>query len=126
MFEEDKPTACIIGRFSPWNDGHTKLIQTTIKYCDPTYKNKKSEAEQLLVLVRDTGQDISGIENKISSLIDNDFKVVKIPNITDMFFGKQLTVDMHRIDIGDEEPVNLQKTSAEEGAFQKDFFKNRG
>lgn len=131
-FNNNEPTACLMGRFSPWNEGHEALIKHTLGLCDPDYKNKKSDARQVVLLVRDVGQDLDEIKDNVDDVI-SDFpewvgyvECIKIPNVVDLFFGKQLTIDMHRLNLHEDvEPGYIEKTSAEDSAAQREFFRNR-
>jgi cytidyltransferase-like protein len=97
-FEPKKPTALFIGRFQPFHAGHLRLIEEGLK-----------RVGQACIAVRDTeGIDeknplsffnVKGrIEAGLSSHAGR-FIIVPLPNITHVFFGRDVGYAIERIDL---------------------------
>ncbi len=98
VFDSKKPTALMIGRYQPFHDGHKALIVEGI-----------NRVGQVCVVVRDT----SGTDDKnpfsfeyVRSRIEHGlrahegrFIVVSLPNITNVFYGRDVGYQIERIDI---------------------------
>ena len=84
------------------------------------------------IFVGDSLEILDEIKDNVDDVI-SDFpewvgyvECIKIPNVVDLFFGKQLTIDMHRLNLHEDvEPGYIEKTSAEDSAAQREFFRNR-
>ena len=114
MFDPQKPTTQMLGRWQPWHDGHTEL-----------FKKALSETGQVCIMVRDVGgiigsdagagrtlaQDdnpfkwkevrrniIAGL-NKAGYLIGIDYIIIKVPNIVDISYGRGVgyTITQHNL-----------------------------
>lgn len=123
MFDPQKPTTQMLGRWQPWHDGHTEL-----------FKKALSETGQVCIMVRDVGgiigsdagagrtlaQDdnpfkwkevrrniIAGL-NKAGYLIGIDYIIIKVPNIVDISYGRGVGYTFTQHNLGE----NIHNISA--------------
>ena len=107
IFDFKKPTALMLGRYQPFHDGHRALIVEGIE-----------RVGQACIAVRDTqGTDEknpfsfeyvrSRIEHGLRSY-EGKFVVVQVPNITKIFYGRDVGYKIERIDLDEK----LQGVSA--------------
>ncbi|MDX2202122.1 MAG: adenylyl-sulfate kinase [Hyphomicrobiaceae bacterium] len=98
VFDPKKPTALFIGRYQPFHDGHKALIEEGLR-----------RVGQVCIGVRDTtGTDASNpyafeyvrarIEDALRG-ISGRFLVVQIPNITAVYYGRDVGYVVERIDL---------------------------
>ena len=99
-FDPQKPTALFIGRYQPFHSGHQRLIEEGLR-----------RVGQVCVAVRDT----SGIDSKnplpffavkqrieaALSAYSGRFVVVAMPNITNVFYGRDVGYSVERIVLDD-------------------------
>ena len=97
-FDWQKPTALFLGRYQPFHEGHVKLIEEGLQ-----------RVGQVCIAVRDTG----GTDNKnpfgyaeVASRIETRMKpyagkfvVCPVPNITNIFYGRDVGYAIERIDL---------------------------
>jgi adenylylsulfate kinase len=106
-FDPRKPTALFVGRYQPFHDGHAALITEGI-----------NRVGQGCIAVRDThGIDTANpfsfayvrarIEERLHALRGR-FVVTLLPNVTSIFYGREVGYSIERIDIDAE----LQAISA--------------
>ena len=95
-WDNKKPTAQMLGRYQPWHQGHRKLFECIIK------KNL-----QVNIQVKDS----QGLDKKnpfsfkkIKNIIQKDlvgfksrFKITKVPNITNIFYGRKVGYKIDKI-----------------------------
>ena len=95
-FDPQKPTALFIGRYQPFHAGHQRLIEEGLR-----------RVGQVCIAVRDThGTDQKNplpffavkqrIETALSPLAGR-FVVVPLPNITNVFYGREVGYSVERI-----------------------------
>jgi adenylylsulfate kinase len=107
VFDFKKPTALMLGRYQPFHDGHKALIVEGIQ-----------RVGQVCIAVRDTqGTDEknpfsfeyvrSRIEHGLRAY-EGRFIVAQLPNITNIFYGRDVGYKIERIDLDKE----LQRISA--------------
>ena len=115
MFDWNKPTAQILGRFNPWNEGHQALFEEVLRRADPDrqprYREPTSEAHQVCIMVRDTGKgDFEEVRANIIEHLNPEYKgkyiIIRVPDITNVFYGRQVGFDVDRVDL----PSNLEPT----------------
>lgn len=100
VFDGKKPTALFIGRYQPFHTGHKALIEEGIR-----------RVGQACIAVRDTaGLDASnpfGFENVRARMEhglrehEGRFLVAPLPNITDVFYGRDVGYRIERLELGD-------------------------
>jgi len=98
IFHSKRSTALLIGRYQPFHDGHRALIVEALK-----------RVGQVCIAVRDT----SGMDEKnpfsfeyVRARIEHAlreyegrFMVIQIPNITNVFYGRDVGYAVERIDL---------------------------
>jgi len=106
-WDNKKPTAQMLGRWQPFHDGHYALFEEIIK-----------KTGQVCIQVRDVQGvddnpfDFEAIKKKISERLEpkyqNRFKVVLVPNITNICYGRGVGYKIEEIVL----PEKIQKISA--------------
>jgi hypothetical protein len=119
MFDIDKPTTLMLGRWQPWHDGHTTLFRRAL-----------AQTGQVCIQVRSVPADTDASGGRTATQDDNPFDygtvvrniidglachgfyyhseyiIMKVPNIVDISYGRgvgytftehDLGVQMHRI-----------------------------
>ena len=98
IFDAQKPTALLVGRYQPFHDGHKALIMEAMR-----------RVGQVCIGVRNT----SGIDEKnpfsfeyVRAQIEHAlrgnegrFVVIQIPNITNIFYGRDVGYSVERIEL---------------------------
>ncbi len=107
MWNNQAPTALLIGRYQPFHVGHKTLVAEAIK-----------RSGQCCIALRDVGgMDSSNPYNfeKVKSEIElacpefgNKIKVVELPNITDVFYGRGVGYNIEQLELSKE----IQEVSA--------------
>ena len=102
------PTAQMLGRWQPWHGGHQKLFEETLK-----------RAEQVLIMVRDV-QGVGdnpfdfdtvkkNIEEKLNPKFEGKYKIMLVPNITNICYGRGVGYKIEEI-VLDEETQKISAT----------------
>jgi len=117
MFDWQKPTAQMLGRWQPWHDGHTAL-----------FKKALAETGQVCIMIRDVGgivgSDAGGgrtakqddnpfeysevVQNIQVGLAEHGYKynqeyvIMKVPNIVDISYGRGVGYTFTQHDLGEE------------------------
>jgi hypothetical protein len=108
-FDPQRPTALFIGRYQPFHDGHRKLIAEGLR-----------RVGQCCIAVRDThGTDDNNpmgfqeVKRRIEAAMrpfSGRFVVVPLPNITQVFYGRDVGYGIERIDL--DEPTKAISATA--------------
>ena len=106
-WDNKKPTAQMLGRWQPFHDGHYALFEEIIK-----------KTGQVCIQIRDVqGVDDNpfdfetvkrNIEEKLSAKYKNRFKIILVPNITNISYGRGVGYKIEEIIL----PDHIQKISA--------------
>ena len=106
-WDNKKPTAQMLGRWQPFHDGHYALFEEIIK-----------KTGQVCIQIRDVqGVDDNPfdfetvkkkIEERLSPKYNNRFKIVLVPNITNICYGRGVGYKIEEIVLSEE----IQKISA--------------
>ena len=111
MFDWKKPTAQMLGRWQPWHDGHTALFEKIL-----------NEIGQVCIMFRDVSGADAGVEGQEDNpfefeevkkrIIDGlskhgyeyqkEYIVIKVPNITDISYGRGVGYTFTEHDLGEE------------------------
>tara|TARA_B100000470_G_scaffold119396_1_gene92100 strand:- start:28 stop:429 length:402 start_codon:yes stop_codon:yes gene_type:complete len=111
MFDWNKPTVEMLGRWQPWHDGHTEL-----------FKRALQKTGQVCIMYRDVGGVDAGVDgqgdnpfqfeevkkNIIAGLTSHGFEegkeyvVLKVPNIVDISYGRGVGYTFTEHDLGSE------------------------
>jgi adenylate kinase family enzyme len=105
-WKNNLPTALMLGRYQPWHYGHRKIFEKSL-----------IATGQVLIFVKDVHKlgdnpfSFSQVKNFISKdLVEfkNRFKIIKAPNITNIFYGRKVGYKIKKINLD----KNIQKISA--------------
>ena len=106
-WDNKKPTAQMLGRWQPFHDGHYALFEKILK-----------KTGQVCIEVRDVqGVDDNpfnfetvkkNIEDRLSPKFKNRFKVILVPNITNISYGRGVGYKIEEVVL----PKKIQKISA--------------
>jgi adenylylsulfate kinase len=109
VFDWQRPTALFIGRYQPFHDGHRALIAEGLQ-----------RVGQVCIAVRDTHgideknpYDFEYVKSRIEHALrefEGRFTIVPLPNITNVFYGRDVGYAVERIDLD----ASLQNISATE------------
>jgi cytidyltransferase-like protein len=111
-FDPQKPTALFLGRYQPWHPGHQRLIEEGLR-----------RVGQVCIAVRDThGIDkrnplpFFAVKQRIEAALAayaGRFVVVALPNITNVFYGRDVGYTVERI-VLDEKTEAISATKMRE------------
>jgi cytidyltransferase-like protein len=109
-FDPQKPTALFVGRYQPFHGGHQRLIEEGLR-----------RVGQVCIAVRDThGIDLKNplpffaVKQRIEAALSayaGRFVIVPLPNITNVFYGRDVGYKVERI-LLDEETEAISATQA--------------
>ena len=117
MFNWQKPTTQMLGRWQPWHDGHTAL-----------FKKALAETGQVAIMVRSVGGiigedagggrtakqddnpfDINTVKKNIISGLEKEgftfgveYTIMEVPNIVDISYGRGVGYTFTQHDLGEE------------------------
>ena len=107
VWDNKLPTAQMLGRWQPWHAGHQKLFEEILK-----------KPGQVNIMVRDVkGVDDNPfdfetvkkkIEEKLNPKYEGRFKIMLVPNITNICYGRGVGYKIEEIVM----PEEIQKISA--------------
>ena len=104
MFDWKKPTVQMLGRWQPWHEGHTEL-----------FKKAVIKTGQVCIMIR----DVEGLDDNPFSSTDvanniikelskenftynNDYVIIKVPNIVNISYGREVGYTFTEHDLGEE------------------------
>ena len=106
-WDNKKPTAQMLGRWQPWHAGHQKLFEEILK-----------KTGQVNIMVRDVqGVDDNpfdfetvkkNIEERLNPEFKGRFKIILVPNITNICYGRGVGYKIEEIELSKE----IQEISA--------------
>ena len=106
-WDNRKPTAQMLGRWQPFHEGHFVLFKEIVKITG-----------QVCIQIRDVqGVDDNpfdfetvkrNIENKLNPKFEGRFKIMLVPNITNISYGRGVGYKIEEVDL----PEEIQKISA--------------
>ena len=107
VWDNKIPTAQMLGRWQPWHEGHQKLFEEILK-----------KTGQVNIMVRDVkGVDDNpfdfdtvkkNIEEKLNPEFEGRFKVMMVPNITNICYGRGVGYKIEEVVLSEE----IQQISA--------------
>ena len=108
-FEPEKPKALFIGRYQPFHAGHQRLIEEGLR-----------RVGQVCIAVRDTHRiddknplPFFAVKQRIETALSayaGRFVVVPLPNITNVFYGRDVGYTVERIEL-DETTETISATT---------------
>ena len=116
-WNNQSPTAQMLGRYQPWHQGHKKLFEEIIK-----------KTGQVVIMVRDNSRtddnpfSFQYIEKKIKedlSEYGDRAKIILVPNITDICYGRDVGYNVGKIELDPE----TEKVSASQ---LRERMRNKG
>jgi len=132
MFDWNKPTVEMLGRWQPWHNGHTELFKRALK-----------KTGQVCIMYRDVGGVDAGIDgqsdnpfkfeevkkNIVTGLREHGFEegkeyiVIKVPNIIDISYGRGVGYTFTEHDLGEEihkiSATNIRKEMRNKGELEE-------
>tara|TARA_A100001388_G_C28753844_1_gene493798 strand:- start:1044 stop:1418 length:375 start_codon:yes stop_codon:yes gene_type:complete len=104
MFDWKKPTVQMLGRWQPWHEGHTEL-----------FKKAVIKTGQVCIMIR----DVEGLDDNPFSSTDvanniikelskenftynNDYVIIKVPNIVNISYGREVGYTFTEHDLGED------------------------
>ena len=120
-WDNKKPTAQMLGRWQPFHDGHYALFEESIK-----------KTGQVCIMVRDVQGvddnpfDFESIKSKITKRLNqkykNRFKVVLVPNITNICYGRGVGYKIEEVVLSEKiqkiSATKIRKTMREKGKLK--------
>jgi adenylylsulfate kinase len=119
-FDWRKPTALFLGRYQPFHDGHKALVmegldrvgQACIAVRDTQGTSEKDPFDYEFVKTR--------IETALAEHLDR-IVVIKVPNITNIMYGRDVGYQIERIDLPDAlQAISATKIRAKISATMRD------
>ena len=123
MFNNQKPTVQMLGRWQPWHKGHTEL-----------FKKALQKTGQVVIMVRELdGEDnpfnhANVYENIIEALskegfiYKKEFTIISVPNIVDISYGRGVGYTFTEHDLGknihDISATKIRRKLREEGKLR--------
>ena len=108
VWDNKLPTAQMLGRWQPWHEGHQKLFEEILK-----------KTGQVNIMVRDVkGVDDNpfdfetvkkNIEERLNPQFEGQFKIMMVPNITNICYGRGVGYKIEEI-VLDEETQKISAT----------------
>ena len=132
MFDWKKPTVEMLGRWQPWHDGHTEL-----------FKRALQKTGQVCIMYRDVGGADAGVEGQSDNPFQfeevkknikeglkphgyeegREYLVIKVPNITDISYGRGEGYPITEHDLGAEihkiSATNIRKEMRQKGELEE-------
>ena len=130
MFDSKKPTVLLLGRWQPWHEGHLALFERAI-----------AKTGQVVIQVRDVkdssggegqednpfsfeqiSEDITEKLSKSGYIINSDFIIQLVPNITNISYGRGVgyKIEQESFDSKTESisATNIRKNLRDEGKIK--------
>ena len=115
-WDNKKPTAQMLGRWQPFHDGHLALFEEIVKKTGQVCIQARD-----IQGVDDNPFDFEYVKSKIMEMLEpkykNRFKVILVPNITNICYGRGVGYKIEELVV----PEAIQKISATE--IRKDMRK---
>jgi hypothetical protein len=121
MWDNQAPTALLIGRYQPFHIGHKNLVAEAIR-----------RSGQCCIALRDVGgTDESNpyVFERVKEDIEiacaefgNKIKVVELPNISDVFYGRGVGYNIEQLELS-KELQEVSATKIRKGEINKDGTK---
>jgi len=118
-WDNKKPTAQMLGRWQPFHDGHYTLFKEIIKKTGTLFKEIIKKTGQVCIQIRDVqGVDDNpfdfetvkkNIEDRLNPEFEGQFKIMLVPNITNICYGRGVGYKIEEI-VLDEETQKISAT----------------
>ena len=116
MFDSKKPTVLLLGRWQPWHEGHLALFkralektgQVVIQVRDVKDSSGGEGQEDNPFSFEQISEDIAEKLSKSGYIINKDYIIQQVPNITNICYGRGVGYLIEEIVL----PEEIQKISA--------------
>jgi nicotinamide mononucleotide adenylyltransferase len=114
MFDWDKPTAQMLGRWQPWHPGHTALFKKALstvgqvcimvrqvpkdKNAHPTITGQNDNPFSVGIVINEIKLELG----KQGFTFGKEYVIIKVPNITDISYGRGVGYTFTEHDLGEE------------------------
>ena len=127
MFDPKKPTVLLLGRWQPWHDGHLALFeralaktgQVVIQVRDVKDSSGGEGQEDNPFSFEQISEDITEKLSKSGYIINRDFIIQLVPNITNISYGRGVgyKIEQESFDSKTESisATNIRKNLRDEG-----------
>ena len=99
QWDNKKPTAQMLGRWQPFHDGHYKLFKEIIKKTGQGVDDNPFDFDTVK----------KNIEDRLNPEFEGRFKVIVVPNITNICYGRGVGYKIEEI-VLDEETQKISAT----------------
>jgi len=126
MFDWQKPTVQMLGRWQPWHPGHQELFKRAHAITGQVaimirHVPKDTEANERVPGQNDNPFDINEVSSKISIELakdgftaGEDYVIIQVPNIVDISYGRGVGYTFTQHDLGkDIHEISATKIRAE-------------
>ena len=130
MFDPKKPTVLLLGRWQPWHDGHLALFeralaktgQVVIQVRDVKDSSGGEGQEDNPFSFEQISKDISKKLSKSGYIINEDYIIQLVPNITNITYGRGVgyKIEHETFDSKTESisATNIRKSLRDEGKIK--------
>ena len=130
MFDSKKPTVLLLGRWQPWHDGHLALFeralaktgQVVIQVRDVKDSSGGEGQEDNPFSFEQISEDITEKLSKSGYIINSDFIIQLVPNITNISYGRGVgyKIEQESFDSKTESisATNIRKNLRDEGKIK--------
>ena len=130
MFDPKKPTVLLLGRWQPWHDGHLALFeralaktgQVVIQVRDVKDSSGGEGQEDNPFSFEQISEDITEKLSKSGYIINSDFIIQLVPNITNISYGRGVgyKIEQESFDSKTESisATNIRKNLRDEGKIK--------
>tara|TARA_Y100000768_G_C23736556_1_gene567390 strand:- start:15 stop:407 length:393 start_codon:yes stop_codon:yes gene_type:complete len=130
MFDPKKPTVLLLGRWQPWHDGHLALFkrahaktgQVAIQVRDVEGSSGGQDQDDNPFSFEQISEDIAKKLLKSGYVIDEDFIIQLVPNITNISYGRGVGYKIEQESFDSEtesiSATNIRKSLRDEGKIK--------
>ena len=132
-----KRTGMMLGRFQPWNQGHSAMFKQIAGYAGSNRRqeNDRTSPKQIVIMVRYQSEGKYTYDEICQQIVEdlepeyhNRYEIMQVPDIENIFMGRQVGFDVERVNLREEdEPVDAKrKLAIEKDYYWHTFWKDRG
>ena len=132
-----KRTGMMLGRFQPWNQGHSAMFKQIAGYAGSNRRreNDRTSPKQIIIMVKYQSEGKYTYDEICQQIVEdlepeyhNRYEIMQVPDIENIFMGRQVGFDVERVNLREEdEPVDAKrKLAIEKDYYWHTFWKDRG
>ena len=132
-----KRTGMMLGRFQPWNQGHSAMFKQIAGYAGSNRRreNDRTSPKQIIIMVKYQSAGKYTYDEICQQIVEdlepeyhNRYEIMQVPDIENIFMGRQVGFDVERVNLREEdEPVDAKrKLAIEKDYYWHTFWKDRG